>query len=176
MSTPKPSVLPVSFSIRHVEDERQSRIEGRKITVAENWIKIRLGGDMLHHKITPQEIETYAAEYTAWLAGKPPPGTPLSALVEAAPDMMTEELAQELTALHGVTTLEQLLALPDGAPRLMGQRSLQKRAKELLEQRAADAAVAVTARRESESDALRARVAALEAELARSRSTTQAGE
>ena len=164
---PKPSPLPVTFSIRHLKDEKRSRMEGREVTGPQEWIAIRIGGDVLRHEVADRDREQFPLEYEAWKQDRAMPGTPLSLLISEAPEMMTQELVDEIKAFHGVTTLEQLVAIPDGQCKFGQGRALQLRAREVLDRRAEEAAASVVQRRDTESEALKNRVAELEAIVSR---------
>jgi hypothetical protein len=160
-------MLPVTFSIKRVPDERRARLEGRAVEVDQEWLSIRLGQDVIRRPVDDRDrTGDFALEYAAWKAGHAIPGTPLTVMVEEAPDVMTGELADELTANLGVKTLEQLVALPD-SHHFMNRWSIQKKAQEILEARAERAAEAQDARREAEAESQRQKMADLEAKVAR---------
>jgi len=132
LSQPKPSALPTTFYRRRVKNEQLSKIEGRDVFEDHAWVRVRNGVDLLDHPVTQKDIDAAPAEHAAFLEGREPPGTPLSVLIAEAPDMMTQELADQLKSARGITTLEQVVAVADGNFIFGAGRALQRKAKETL--------------------------------------------
>jgi hypothetical protein len=164
LSQPKPSALPTTFYRRRVKNEQLSKIESRDVFEDHAWVRVRNGADLLDHPVTQKDIDAAPLEYSAFLEGREPPGTPLSVLIAEAPDMMTQELADQLKSARGITTLEQVIAVADGSFTFGAGRALQRKAKETLERRAIEAVEQAVVRRDSKLEALEARLAALETE------------
>ena len=64
------------------------RMEGREVSGPQEWIAIRIGGDILRHEVADRDREQFPLEYEAWKAGRATPGTPLSLLVSEAPTVV----------------------------------------------------------------------------------------
>jgi hypothetical protein len=164
------SALNRTFLVREVEDEARSKLEGRRVTVAAEFKKTRFPGspDFLIEPVKDADRET--PEYQAWKAGRSH-GTPIEKLIgkplgPLGENVVTPEVIDELKAA-GVTNVEHLAAIPESAKGVPLIHTMKRLAQDTLAAAKADEEAQTVARRDAESDALRAQVADLEAKIAR---------
>ena len=150
----------VQFETRPVMNPSESTKAGRPIYDDVDMIIIRTPGSQLTSVISPVKhyMNRFGAKYRKWKDGQKEAvtGTPL----ENFPFFFGKpSMVAELKAIN-VYTVEQLATLPDsGKQKFMGGHELCKRAQDWLAKTESDA-------EDSEKDALKQRLAELEAKLA----------
>jgi hypothetical protein len=159
------SRLHVNFYTKAVQNNFQSKEQGRPIFEDKEFIRIIVPGDknsIVDTPVTQEHRNRFATKYERFKAGKAQAttGTPL----EVWPQLTVSQVA-ELKGLN-VFTVEQLADMPDNlAQRFMGAHNLRARAKLFLEAAAGESAnsrvAAELEKRDVEIQALKEQVALL---------------
>lgn len=107
----KPGLLPATFLIEAVYNDKKSKEEGRAIYVDTEVVEIRVGADIIRRHVTDKDRHDYAAQYKAWKDGENQEaveGYPLSEWAALPGKALVKELAH-----YGLRTVEQLANAPD---------------------------------------------------------------
>lgn len=159
---PGPSRLIVNFQLVPVKDEEASAEAGRPIFREEEFVEIRVPGDLAEIRCRPvranDKVE-WAQQYAAFRARQEQPtdGTPLAQI-----PFLTRAQVMEFQAI-GIKTAEQVRDMPDvHASKFMGMHGLRRRIGDFL---AAAAGAAPAEKLRAELEARDAKIEVLERAL-----------